>query len=356
MPVIIAHHTTRHHAKASLIVWFLPHVIIKQPNDTMKRSFSSLKAPLLINLLASLLCGTFWSPSVHIFAFPHVLSNNNGASLASKHVLHSFKSQSTASIDPSSNFSQGSQERRVGVNVTDFLTCRKYSGSAALRTYSSFILPKSKGALAVAESPTRALVVANNVYFLLQEQEAHEAEWLRNHDDVSRNDEAHQQPREPLYIVLDNVRSAANVGNILRTCEAAHIMQVCLCGSMTPSPPHNRQLLKTAMGAAEYVPFSTYSSTLACIQELKQKGVTVVGVETTSNSTYLYHTNMPQPCAVVFGNELVGIHPQVMKQCDGLVCIPTRGVKNSLNVASCASIVMYEVLRQWNVAAADKMV
>jgi tRNA G18 (ribose-2'-O)-methylase SpoU len=330
----------------------------------MKRSFSSLKAPLLIKLLASLLCGTFWSPSVHIFAFPHVLSNNNGA-LASKHVLHSFKSQSTASIDPSSNFSQGSQERRerldimleeLGVNVTDFLTCRKYSGSAALRTYSSFVLPKSKGALAVAESPTRALVVANNVYFLLQEQEAHEAEWLRNHDDVSRNDEAHQQPREPLYIVLDNVRSAANIGNILRTCEAAHIMQVCLCGSMTPSPPHNRQLLKTAMGAAEYVPFSTYSSTLACIQELKQKGVTVVGVETTSNSTYLYHTNMPQPCAVVFGNELVGIHPQVMKQCDGLVCIPTRGVKNSLNVASCASIVMYEVLRQWNVAAADKMV
>jgi tRNA G18 (ribose-2'-O)-methylase SpoU len=60
---------------------------------------------------------------------------------------------------------------------------------------------------------------------------------------------------------------------------------------------------------------------------------------------------MPRPLALVFGNELVGVHVDVLKECDGLVCIPTNGIKNSLNVATCASIVMWEALRQWQVVS-----
>ena len=108
----------------------------------------------------------------------------------------------------------------LGVNVTNFRQDAKYRGSAALRTYTSFVLPKSQGALAVAESPTRAAVVANNIYFNLQELQAHHTEWLRNHDKSLEEVSHSNQQRQPLYIVLDNVRSAANVGNILRACEA----------------------------------------------------------------------------------------------------------------------------------------
>ena len=70
------------------------------------------------------------------------------------------------------------------------------------------------------------------------------------------------------------------------------IEQVCLCGSMTPAPP-NKELLKTAVGAAEYVPYTTHSSTLACVQELKKEGITVLAVETTSRSIPMWQCDMP---------------------------------------------------------------
>lgn len=294
------------------------------------------------------------APPTAVSAFSVASPNNNN----NKNPL--FKSKSTASSDLSTNFSQGSEARRerldaaleeLGVNVTHLLQDAKYRGSAALRTYTSFVLPKSQGALAVAESPTRAAVVANNIYFHLQELQAHHTEWLRNHD--KSLEEISPNQRQPLYIVLDNVRSAANVGNILRACEACCIKRVCLCGSMTPAPP-NKELLKTAVGSAEYVPYTTHSSTLACVQELKKQGITVFAVETTSRSIPMWQCDMPQPLALVFGNELVGIHPDVMTECDAIVCIPTHGIKNSINVATCVSVIMWEALRQWNEEQAEK--
>jgi len=85
------------------------------------------------------------------------------------------------------------------------------------------------------------------------------------------------------------------------------------------------------------------------VRELQGKGVAVWGVETTSNSQSLWTMEMTQPLALVFGNEVVGVHADVLEECDGLVSVPMLGVKNSLNVATCASIVMWEALRQWEV-------
>jgi tRNA G18 (ribose-2'-O)-methylase SpoU len=264
----------------------------------------------------------------------------------------SYVSKSTATPEQSSLFSQGSESRkeRLDIALSDLgispssLT-ENECGTAALRTYRSFLLPKSRGALAVAESPQRATVVANNISFYMREYRSHQEEWIVNHDKSLHQSSSKQ--RQPLTLVLDNVRSAANVGNILRAAEAAHISSVCLCG-MTPTPPHPK-VLKTAVGSAEYVPYTKSGSTLDVVRELQNEGVTVLGVETTSRSTPMWQTTMPQPLALVFGNELVGVHVDVLKECDGLVCIPTNGIKNSLNVATCASIVMWEALRQWQV-------
>ena len=113
------------------------------------------------------------------------------------------------------------------------------------------------------------------------------------------------------------------------------------------------------MGAAEYVSLgddeasSSASSTLQTVLDLKADGYTVFGVETTENATSLWETPIipdvideTRPVAYVFGNELIGVDVQVLRECDGIVCLPTYGMKNSLNIATCVGIVMWDTLRR----------
>lgn len=229
------------------------------------------------------------------------------------------------------------------------LSSAEFRGSPALRMYTSFVWPKSAAALANCEKPQRANTVASQIAFLVREHRAGRAEWLRNHDRALAEVTAR---RHPLHIVLDNVRSAHNTGNILRAAEAARIACVHLCG-ITPTPPEPK-LLKTAMGSAEYVPHEHHGSTLALVRSLKARGIAVWGCETTQSS--VVHTRAQfafEPgTALVFGNELIGVDTEVLAECDGLVQIPTYGVKNSLNVATAASVLIWECLRQWEVVAA----
>lgn len=268
-----------------------------------------------------------------------------------------YATRSTHSPDEGGShpFAEGSGGRRarldsalgeLGLDPAGLAADPELRGSAALRMYSSFVLPKSAGALATAELPQRAAVVANAMAFQLRELRSHREGWLRNHDRSLAEAGESLGERFPLTLVLDNCRSAHNVGNILRLAEAARVADVVLCG-MTPAPPHPK-VLKTAVGAAEYVPFSRSGSTLEVVRELKARGVAVWGVETTSRSRTVWKVDAPAPLALVFGNELVGVDAQVLEECDELVCLPTHGVKNSLNIATATSAVVWEVLRQWD--------
>ena len=209
---------------------------------------------------------------------------------------------------------------------------------------------KSKGALAVAESPTRAKVVANNISFLVREFKADQEEWLRNvdrnRDDAERQSEELTRSKHPVVIVLDNVRSAHNVGNILRLAEAAQVESLQLCG-MTPRPPHPK-IMKTAMGAAEYVDVGDAGvSTLQTVLDLKAKGYDVYGVETTETAIALWDAPISSnPVAFVFGNELIGVDVEVLKECKNIISLPTYGNKNSLNIATCVGIVTWDYLRR----------
>ena len=220
-----------------------------------------------------------------------------------------------------------------------------YRGSSALRTYNSFVYPKTEAALYNAEKPGRLATIAQSIVFLVREQAAEEAQWLRNVDRAREEVDA-LGPRTPLHLVLDNVRSAHNVGNLLRAAEAARIEGVHACG-ITPTPPHP-SLLKTAMGAAEYVPHDHDGSTLRVVRELKRRGVAVWACETTATSVDLREAVLPKPLAFVLGNELIGVDTEVLAECDGTVQIPCRGVKNSLNVATAGSIFIWEAIRQWD--------
>lgn len=151
--------------------------------------------------------------------------------------------------------------------------------------------------------------------------------------------------RNPVHVVLDNFRSAFNVGSAFRTSDAGAVERIHLCG-MTAHPPH-KKLEKTALGAFDYVPWTYYERTVDALDALRDQGVHRVAVEVTDSAVSLMDYEWPKPVALVFGNEVTGINDRVLKRCDAAVRIPMRGYKNSLNVATAVGVVLYEVLRRW---------
>jgi tRNA G18 (ribose-2'-O)-methylase SpoU len=153
------------------------------------------------------------------------------------------------------------------------------------------------------------------------------------------------RPRNPVHVVLDNIRSAFNVGSIFRTADAGAVEHLHLCG-MTAFPP-NLKLAKTALGAMDYVPWTHRWHTIEALDWLDAEGVPCVAVETTDNAIAHTALEWPNPVAVVFGNEVTGVSPDVLARCVKTVQIPMGGHKNTINVATAFGIVLFEILRQW---------
>jgi tRNA G18 (ribose-2'-O)-methylase SpoU len=149
----------------------------------------------------------------------------------------------------------------------------------------------------------------------------------------------------PLWGVLDNLRSAFNVGSIFRTSEAARISGLVLCG-ITPYPP-NERLDRTALGTVFRVPWVHRVSTSDAVRELRARGIPVWACEVGAGAVSLRAARFPRPVALVFGHETGGVAPDVLALADGIVEIPLYGRKNSLNVATAYGVVLFEVLRQW---------
>jgi len=149
----------------------------------------------------------------------------------------------------------------------------------------------------------------------------------------------------PLIGVLDQLRSAFNVGSIFRTAEAARIRELLLCG-ITPYPPH-AQLDRTALGTAHRVPWRHYISTLDALADLRARSIPVWAIEVCARAESIRQVTFPAPVAVVFGHETAGVDPAVLAAADRVVEIPLYGRKNSLNVANTFAAVTFEILRQW---------
>jgi 23S rRNA (guanosine2251-2'-O)-methyltransferase len=150
-------------------------------------------------------------------------------------------------------------------------------------------------------------------------------------------DEYNRLPKSPLYIILDNLRSAFNVGAIFRLCDAMRVNGLYLCG-YTAFPPHTK-LDKTSLGTVAYVPWKKFDSAKDAVIFLKNRGVPVWAAETTSKSKPYDAVEFPSELGIVFGNEALGVSREVLEACDEIVEIPLFGFKNSLNVAtSCAVI------------------
>lgn len=150
--------------------------------------------------------------------------------------------------------------------------------------------------------------------------------------------------KNPLYIILDNLRSAFNVGAIFRTCDALRVSGLFLCG-YTAYPPHIK-LQKTSMGTIDYVPWKHFDKTVDAVKYLQDQGIPVWAAETTSHSQSFYDANYPGKLGVVFGNEALGVSRQVVDMCDNLIEIPQWGFKNSLNVAISCGIIGFSAVKK----------
>ena len=149
----------------------------------------------------------------------------------------------------------------------------------------------------------------------------------------------------PTVAVLDNLRSAFNVGNIFRLAETTRIESVMLCG-YTATPPHPK-LAKTARGCDNCVPFQHVDDTVECLNELRSKGYKIYGVETVAGAQSVWDVSFRFPAAFVFGNEALGISPAALALCDAFIKLPCFGTKNSINVGNCAAVVLYAAVQQW---------
>jgi len=176
---------------------------------------------------------------------------------------------------------------------------------------------------------------------------------VRNFDAPLDVEEYLRLPKNPVHLVLDNLRSAFNVGSIFRTADTARLARVITCG-YTAHPPHPK-LEKTALGTLDYVATEHAACTLEAIRALQQKAIPVWALETTSHSRCYTEIAYPQPLALVLGNEALGIGRPVLEQCDELIEIPMFGFKNSLNVAAAAAVVIFEIVRQWNLTAEARL-
>ncbi len=148
-------------------------------------------------------------------------------------------------------------------------------------------------------------------------------------------------PRIPVAVVLDNVRSAQNVGAFFRTCDAFAVERVILCG-ITPAPP-SRDIHTTALGAELTVEWSVCESAAACVAELKERGYTALAVEQVEGAAMLdrFEVDASKRYALVFGNEVEGVGQAAVDLCDGALEIPQAGTKHSVNVSVAGGIVLW---------------
>lgn len=158
----------------------------------------------------------------------------------------------------------------------------------------------------------------------------------------------------PLIVVLDDVRSMYNVGSVFRTSDAFRVEAICLCG-ITAQPPH-AEIHKTALGAEDTVAWTHFPSALEAVHDLKAKGYMVYAIEQCEGSIPLQtlHTQLQAlssthpdaQYAIVLGNEVKGVHQDVVEASDGCIEIPQFGTKHSLNVSTTAGIVIWEFAQQ----------
>lgn len=156
-------------------------------------------------------------------------------------------------------------------------------------------------------------------------------------------EEYRKLPDSGIEIILDNIRSAHNVGSVFRSADSFKADKVWLCG-ICATPP-SAEIHKSALGAEFSVEWGYEKDTLSLVKRLKEEEYTVLSVEQTVNSVMLdkFKPETGRKYALVFGNEVDGVQQEVVDASDGVLEIPQYGTKHSLNISVSAGIVLWHI-------------
>lgn len=152
-----------------------------------------------------------------------------------------------------------------------------------------------------------------------------------------------------MIIILDNIRSAHNVGSIIRTCDALGIKEIHLCG-ISPGLS-DKKVGKTSLGAERSLKILEIPDTYHDLIELRQRGYQIIGLEISERAVEVSKLKASNKSALVIGNEVSGLSEEIMNLCDDIVQIKMQGIKESLNVAVAFGIAAYELKNQNNFLA-----
>lgn len=151
----------------------------------------------------------------------------------------------------------------------------------------------------------------------------------------------------PVAVVLDNIRSAQNVGSFFRTGDAFAVERIMLCG-ISAVPP-SREIHKSSLGAEFSVRWEHFATTVECLQRLREEGYTLLAIEQVEGAAMLddFVPQSGKRYALVFGNEVLGVAQDAVDMCDGAIEIPQRGTKHSLNVSVSGGAVLWKFFENY---------
>ncbi len=158
-------------------------------------------------------------------------------------------------------------------------------------------------------------------------------------------DEVKRAEKIPVVVILENIRSAYNVGSVFRTADAFLIEAIYICG-YTAKPPH-KEITKTALDAQNSVDWKYFENAKLALADLQERNYKIYAIEQVTNSISLENFSelKENKVAFIFGNEVSGVEQETIALCDGCVEIPQFGMKHSLNISVAAGIVLWELVR-----------
>lgn len=160
-------------------------------------------------------------------------------------------------------------------------------------------------------------------------------------------EEFRRSEKNPLVLVLDNIRSLNNIGSMFRTSDAFAVKCICLCG-ITACPP-SPEIHKTALGAEDSVEWKYYDDTLDAISELKGEGYTICCLEQVKESVSLenFEVDREKKYAIIVGHEVEGVSQAVVDASDVCIEIPQMGMKHSLNVSVSTGVALWQFFKKF---------
>ncbi|MBF0449949.1 MAG: hypothetical protein HQK75_04545 [Candidatus Magnetomorum sp.] len=152
--------------------------------------------------------------------------------------------------------------------------------------------------------------------------------------------------RNPIYVVLDSLKCAHNIGTILRLSDALLVKKVYICGK-TIVPP-NRKIKASSRGSEKWVEWEYKKDIVKLIKEFKEQGIFIVSSEISSSSIDYNDAEYNLPVCLVLGREYDGICAEVLNISDCAVHLPIFGMANSINVSTTASVLLYDIIKRLN--------